>query len=710
MRSRPALTCLFLALALSGPASAEPRVVAHLKELKASVGERVGKAVAPYKRRYRAWFKAGRFAPSAKTKLVSAADPLGQALAAKALWHAEEAATPAETSPAPTTSRQLAERRLDRTAVFAVDAQTWRERRVLRTPASLRRDAAFLADRLNEIPGWLPRDLGGAELPELLAQTRAFVGARKVLARPGLVGVADLLGDSYVKQWLARRGAPGQELVERLTKAARAIQTVDVATLELERPQMLPLELQVLLAEKPALKATLAALKRSGVDVRFQRLERTPDDVLEAIARISVASQENFVTTWLPQLVQGRRPVLTPTEQGLKRAAEMGLLSPEGMTPQQLQQRLEADAELIERAVPHYLRFVASGPGRTAALEGQLGRLNAALDGMRRSYTAKRMSFDNADERTHEAQQLIKKMVWVGGAAHTLELMHLGPLAKFVAGSLDDLMGEWAELKALGGSGFSKQERLKRLIPLVPVFGLASWGLTHVDPLLHEGKNLMAGTIFGFSAVALSLTTAVLSVGMYKHGYEVLLKEGKLPDKVSVLALSDPFQAQLKVYEAQSRGWPESRKKAVLLGLARKHLTALATPSPEGGKVVLSAASARAALERLATLDSRALAAQVRRPAQLERWWAAMKQDFSNPARMGILVGSALAPVAGITASCLGLMHNGFIMAGGGMVESLGASGTVMAADRLMKARYKRELTQRLHAVEKAQVPSAPRP
>lgn len=67
-------------------------------------------------------------------------------------------------------------------------------------------------------------------------------------------------------------------------------------------------------------------------------------------------------------------------------------------------------------------------------------------------------------------------------------------------------------------------------------------------------------------------------------------------------------------------------------------------------------------------------------------------QDFTNPARLGLLIGVAMAPIMGMIGSLLGLMHNGWILAIIGSTESIVAGLTVIFADKINENRFHRRL------------------
>jgi hypothetical protein len=118
-------------------------------------------------------------------------------------------------------------------------------------------------------------------------------------------------------------------------------------------------------------------------------------------------------------------------------------------------------------------------------------------------------------------------LIVIGPIAHGLEHL-LSGLGKVFAASADDLLSETAELFALRGSGFTWRQLARRSRVLIPVFILATYGAFQVEPLIAAGRVGLAGVIFGLSAVALSLVTALQSIAMYRESYRTLLRENKI--------------------------------------------------------------------------------------------------------------------------------------------------------------------------------------
>jgi hypothetical protein len=181
-------------------------------------------------------------------------------------------------------------------------------------------------------------------------------------------------------------------------------------------------------------------------------------------------------------------------------------------------------------------------------------------------------------------------------------------IGKLFAASADDLLGEGAEIMALRGSGFSWKELAKRSRILIPVFALATYGAFSVEGLLQRGQLVAGGIVFGLSAVALSLTTAIQSLFLYRQYLKKLVAEGKTT-----------------------------------------------------------------------TTDQ-----------QLTR--VALRQDFTNPARLGLILGASMAPFMGIIGALTGVMHNGWVLAAIGSTESIVAGLTVILSGRISEWRFHRTL------------------
>lgn len=378
---------------------------------------------------------------------------------------------------------------------------------------------------------------------------------------------------------------------------------------ELLLPEKLPLEIRFVLAKRPERMETFRALFESGYGIAVRTVDHTPEAVLKAVDAISHLTQENTIIPWLPELLRsGELPVFSEAE--LRIGEKQGLALYE-------QARL-----IMERRFEFKKLVLIDLQNRGLGdVERELMReLNEELYPYALDYIVNRILFDNAHTRTEVAQSIIKALVVIGPITHVLELYVRG-IGKLFAASADDILSEVAELFALRGSGFTWRQLAKRSRILVPVFLLATWGALSVEPLIVQGRIAAAGALFGLSAVALSLTTAIQSIGMYRQAYARLHRQGKLPQ----------------------------REKQDL-------------------------------------------------------WRLALRQDFTNPARLGLFLGAFAAPLiaAFVFTSFTSWVHNGWVLALLGSVESLVAGMTVIAAVRLNRWFFRRRMQKEIIRLARA--------
>src|SRR3989344_2308766 len=370
---------------------------------------------------------------------------------------------------------------------------------------------------------------------------------------------------------------------------------------ELDFEDTLPIEIRYIFKQSPEYKKRVRQILSEGKAIGIRTMLRTPENILRAVHTISVHTQGNYIITWLPQLLKNKhRPKVTELDKA---------------RPLPHNENLDQAVETILRDRLRFKKLVLideENIGIKPEERRLMTELSEIIYPVAIDYSVFRVVADNARERTHVAQTIVKALLIIGPIAHFLEKFTAG-FGKIFAASADDLLGETAELTALRGSGFSWRELAKRGKILVPVFALATWGAFSVEPLLQEHKILLAGAVFGLSAVALSLTTAVQSICMYRKNLQKLIQENKVNE------------------------------------LSSWDITKLA-----------------------------------------------LRQDFTNPARLGLLLGSALAPIMGMAGALSGLMHNGWVLAGIGSTESIVAGLTVIFADRINEWRFRRQLRKQI--------------
>lgn len=366
---------------------------------------------------------------------------------------------------------------------------------------------------------------------------------------------------------------------------------------EIDWEQYLPLEIKYIFKKRPELKEKIRQILTDGKAIGVRTVLRTPENILKAVHTISVHSQHNYIINWLPKFLKDRHlPIFTDQDY---------------VEAKKHNEDLDGSVEVILKDRLRFKRIVLideENIGIKPEEQMLMTELSEMIYPIAVDYSVFRVIADNAQERTKIAQALIKALLFVGPAAHFLE-KYVSGLGKLFAASADDLLGESAELMALRGSGFSWKELAKRGKILIPVFALATWGAFSVEGLIEANRLVAAGIVFGLSSVALSLTTAIQSVFMYKKNAGILKLEGKVQAETS------------------------------------KELLKLS-----------------------------------------------MVQDFTNPARLGLLIGAGMAPIMGIIGSVLGVMHNGWILAGIGSTESIVAGITVISAGHINEWRFHRKL------------------
>lgn len=383
---------------------------------------------------------------------------------------------------------------------------------------------------------------------------------------------------------------------------------------ELSVPEKLPIEIRYVLAAHPSSADYFRKLLDAGYGIGIRSVDHTPQRVLQAVDHVSRLTQENTIVPWLELLLRNEELPQFQREE-LERAEAMGV-------------NLYEEAKVIVAERFEFKKIVLVDlHNRCVGQEEQrcMSDVNRALYPLAIDAIVHRIIFDNAHTRTEIAQSIIKSLLLIGPIAHALEHV-LSGLGKIFAASADDLLSEAAELSALRGSGFSWRQLLVRARILIPVFILATYGVFHVEPLIRSGRIGLAGIIFGLSAVALSLTTALQSIGMYRHAFQQLKRSGKL------------------------------------------HL--------QSGQTIL----------RLA-----------------------LRQDFTNPARLGLFIGALASPLfaAIIFVLFTRLTSNGWVLALLGSTESIVASLTVISAPRIERWIFRRKVRTAMEQIARVPLPQS---
>jgi hypothetical protein len=365
-------------------------------------------------------------------------------------------------------------------------------------------------------------------------------------------------------------------------------------TKELEYSELLPIEIRYVLAVRPSRHETFHKLLEQNFGIGIRTLDKTPERVLQAVDRISTECQHNTIFPWLERLLRGEEyPVFS--EEDRAHAEERGI-------------NLYEEVQVILSQRFEFKKFILiplDNQGISEQHQRDMQLINEDVYPHAVDVIVNRIMFDNAHARTEIAQAIIKALIIIGPIAHMLEHVMAG-IGKVFAATTDDLLSETAELFALRGSGFTWRQLMKRSRILIPVFIVATWGAFQVEPLIQRGSFAFAGFVFGLSAVALSLTTAIQSIGLYHQAYKKLLLQGKL--------------------------------------------------RLEGGGL----------------------------------WWYAIRQDFMNPARLGLFIGAILSPLiaAIVFIGAPAITANGWVLALLGSIESIVAGIAVMTATHFNRWRF----------------------
>lgn len=284
---------------------------------------------------------------------------------------------------------------------------------------------------------------------------------------------------------------------------------------ELEFGELLPIELRFVMVTRPSRHETFRKLLEKGFGIGIRTVDKTPETVLTAIDHISRETQHNTIVPWLENLLRREElPIFSEAELRLSESKGINLYE---------------DARTILAKRFEFKKIVLvplHNQGVTEHEQQIMREVNEDLYPHAIEAIINRVTFDNAHTRTEVAQSIIKALLIVGPIAHGLETV-LSGIGKVFAATADDLLSETAELFALRGSGFTWKQLIKRSRILVPVFLLATYGAFSVEHFIVAGRYGLAGAIFGLSAVALSLTTALQSIRLYKQSFEALLREGK---------------------------------------------------------------------------------------------------------------------------------------------------------------------------------------
>jgi hypothetical protein len=296
-------------------------------------------------------------------------------------------------------------------------------------------------------------------------------------------------------------------------------------------------------------------------------MKQTPEKILRSIRMIAM-TQENWTTTWLPALIEsGKIPNFggkksdgngpdSETGENSEGQTEGQMLTNSGIFDH-LRELFTSEEYLTQMAGSivfmrdESLRFVVEDKNGRQITEDErklVNQINEELLPLRTEYTKRKLQFDYSFERTDYPIKIFKALAVFGSLAEILEdLFKLPRIAKTLAGSGDDLLGEMGEIHALMAQGFTLEEIvIKRIGILIPA-ALTAFFLSYktVQDLIDRGDFFAAGATFGIASVLLSFVTALQSIKMFKEGLDKLIEEEKAPNMTEKERWIEAFKQDL---------------------------------------------------------------------------------------------------------------------------------------------------------------------
>ena len=349
------------------------------------------------------------------------------------------------------------------------------------------------------------------------------------------------------RQWLEDRRETWANLgVDNGTQARRFIdEHFTVTPIDIEGT--LPPELARLCELEPALRDKLRSLQERGLAMQFVKAEHTPGAVLDAVRNLA-QSQRAFVSHWLRGLIEdGETPKLTAADfeaiakghlksyrKALKRLDGDGLEAQ--LTKARLSDALESRLDFVGSA--DLIRDFSGSAMSIALVSGgpeqrkELAQINCVVHEYFGSEWASRsIGLDDSARVGEGVRETLMTLLWLSPLAEIVQrVAHVDGIAKFMAGSFDNLAAEKGELQTWSAAGVPKEDLLKRAAFLAPVVAVDLDLSMHIDDIARTLGPHIAGGAFSLSAVLLPLFTGLFSMQYFAGQYRKLDREGKLPN------------------------------------------------------------------------------------------------------------------------------------------------------------------------------------
>jgi hypothetical protein len=462
--------------------------------------------------------------------------------------------------------------------------------------------------------------------------------------------------------------------------------------------QAAPREIARLVELNPAIGPELQRLQREKAELTFIRLKKTPDAVLDAMRHIATGSQHNYLSTWFRDFVDGGvEPIVTDadiekirTDNAKSKRAALKKFKDDpfrsALAEHQHDDALDETADLRQSIdlVKHFatsamsVAAVSSNGGK----ERQLARINHSLsEYFGREYARRKMMFDDANRTSEGAKAIITSLAVLAPVVEVIEkVLHLGPLAKAIAAAGDDAAAEGAEISALKAAGISSTELLQRVAIVGPAAAVALAMAGSIEEVVQKLGDQWGGAMYSGSAVFLSFVTSVLSIQYFAKNYKRLEREGKLPPDL--------------VLDGKARALLDTVDKTKI---SKRDLLRIIDQSLEGSGA--TPAERTAVKTRLSRLNERKLLRALRKHGGVSTrqrpLLAGVKEAVGvNPARLGLMAGTASSPFAGWL---LGhwFLHQPVLYAIAGSFETIVGAMSIWAYGRSFDGLWNRTVERR---------------
>lgn len=282
-------------------------------------------------------------------------------------------------------------------------------------------------------------------------------------------------------------------------------------------PKNVPFELEYVFRKLPESEERIRTLIERGYGIGVRTIRRAPKTVLEAVERVSEASQKGVIEPWLSRLIFHEEiPLFTEDELYEQNERGINLFT-------------EAHAILGERFEMKRLVLVdLEAHGIDEADREFLSHANLALQPLSAAYLHHRIHADRKPLKIRFTRTLLKAMVLIGPIAHVFELWVRG-MGQMFAALADDVTREAADLTTLKGSGYTNRQLWKQSQVFLPVLIIAVWLSLQVEGLIEGGSLFAAGFVFGSVAVSFTIIRLLRTYARFRTSYAELEKSTKLP-------------------------------------------------------------------------------------------------------------------------------------------------------------------------------------